>query len=87
MGHQRSRLDRPTICGRSHHGELGDRGIFPRNPDFRKPTPYFVDADGTRCAVAHLIEASGELELVQAVATRRNNATVHALADEPGLAD
>src|SRR5438034_8792357 len=36
------------------------RGSFPRNDCARRPIPVFVDADGTLCAVAQLLELSGE---------------------------
>lgn len=58
---------------------------FPRNPDFADRTPFFVDASGTRCAVAHLLEVSGEGALVARIASERNNALVEELADEPRL--
>jgi len=60
-------------------------GQFPLNHDFSDLQPYFVDAHGTRCAVAHLMEVSGEGELVAAVARSRNNARVRELAHEPGV--
>jgi MYXO-CTERM domain-containing protein len=56
-------------------------GRFPRNRDFAGAlVPYFIDEDGTRCALAHLIEVSGHGELVQHVAEHRNNARVAELA-------
>jgi hypothetical protein len=60
-------------------------GQFPKNRDFAEPRPYFIDADGTRCAMAHLMELGGERELVQAIARERNNAYVRELADDPRL--
>lgn len=63
------------------------REEFPRNtwhPGQR--VPYFRDADGTLCAMAFLIAASGRGDLVDRVARTRNNATIPELADEPGLA-
>jgi MYXO-CTERM domain-containing protein len=62
------------------------RQRFPLNLDFAEPTPYFVDAAGTPCAVAHLLELSGEHALVQRIARERNQARVRELADEPRLA-
>ena len=62
-----------------------ERQRFPQNLDFAQPTPYFVDAAGTRCAVAHLLDMSGEHALVQRVARGRNHARVRELADEPRL--
>jgi len=61
-------------------------GVFPKNRDFAdRPMPYFVDADGTRCAMAHLLEAGGASALVARIARDRNNAFVRELADEPEL--
>ena len=61
-------------------------GRFPKNRDFpSQRVPYFRDADGTLCAVAWLLWESGEHRLVEHVVATRNNATVHQLADEPGL--
>ncbi len=60
-------------------------GVFPKNPDFTEMTPYFIDADGVRCAMAHLLEVGGQAELVAKIARERNNAYVEELADEPGL--
>lgn len=62
------------------------RGRFPLNvdePDRR--TPIFVDAAGTRCAVAHLLELGGAAALVAEIAATRNHARVHALADDARL--
>ncbi|MBX3192004.1 MAG: hypothetical protein KF819_33750 [Labilithrix sp.] len=62
------------------------RGVFPKNRDFRdRMMPYFVDDDGTRCAVAHLLEVGGATALVARIASERNNAFVRELADEPEL--
>ncbi len=47
--------------------------------------PYFVDAEGTRCALAHLLEIGGQTQLVSDVAARRNNARVHELASHAEL--
>ena len=66
-------------------GEYRDAGQFPHNRDFAKRTPYFIDARGVRCAMAHLLEVGGEHELVQRIARERNNATIAQLADEPRL--
>src|SRR5688572_2382999 len=58
-------------------------GRFPLNRDFAEMRPYFIDADGTRCAMAHLMELGGERALVEQIARERNNAYVRELADEP----
>jgi hypothetical protein len=56
-------------------------GRYPRNHCFRThAAPEFVDAHGTRCAVAHLMEVSGQAELVQHIAKTRNNARIRELA-------
>jgi hypothetical protein len=60
-------------------------GRFPINRDFAAMTPYFVDASGTRCAMAYLLEHGGEAELVAKIARERNHAYVRELADEPRL--
>ena len=60
-------------------------GRFPQNRDFKLQTPYFIDANGTRCAMAHLLELGGEHDLVARIARERNNAYVRELADEPRL--
>lgn len=62
------------------------RGRFPHNHDFPgERIPYFVDAHGTRCAMAHLIEASGGGDLVRRVAATHNNARVRELAADREL--
>src|SRR5882762_11207175 len=50
-----------------------ERGVFPKNRDFPgRRAPYFIDAHGVRCAMAHLIEFAGGADLVQHVAHTRN---------------
>jgi hypothetical protein len=60
-------------------------GRFPKNRDFGERTPYFVDAGGVRCAMAHLLELGGEGALVEQIARERNNARIRELVDEPRL--
>jgi hypothetical protein len=60
-----------------------DAGRFPLNLHHAVPTPYFVDDLGTRCAVAHLMDTTGETALVSEIARSRNNAYVAELADDP----
>jgi hypothetical protein len=58
-----------------------DAGIFPKNRDFiGERRPYFVDGDGTPCAMAHLMSLGGANELVAEIARTRNNAYVEELA-------
>lgn len=62
------------------------RGRFPKNRDFPdRRMPYFVDAEGTRCAMAHLIEATGAAAFVERVVATANNAFVPELAGDPEL--
>ncbi len=62
------------------------RGRFPINGEFtRSPAPVFVDPYGTRCAVGHLLEISGQGALVRFIARTRNNARVRELAALPEL--
>jgi hypothetical protein len=49
-------------------------GVFPQNRDFPdRHVPYFIDADGTACAVGHLMIASGDEALAREIATYENN--------------
>src|SRR5687768_1858288 len=50
-----------------------ERGSFPKNPDFDRMMPYFIDADGVRCAMAHLLEVGGRPDLVAKISRERNN--------------
>ncbi|HET9253185.1 MAG TPA: hypothetical protein VFP58_13815, partial [Candidatus Eisenbacteria bacterium] len=57
-----------------------ERGRFPHNHEFpAKRVPCFVDRHGTRDVLAHLMESTGERELVRRVSTTRNHATVREL--------
>ena len=59
------------------------RGLFPNNYDFAEPTPYFVDrTTGVRCAVAHLLEATGRHDIVQRVARADNNVRASQLSGD-----
>jgi hypothetical protein len=61
-------------------------GRFPRNLDSPGvPIPYFVDANGTHCAMAHLIASTGAGELVARVAAAKNNAFIRELSADPEL--
>ena len=56
------------------------RGAFPHNHESPgKRVPCFVDRHGTRDIIAHLMESSGQRELVRRVSATRNNATVREL--------
>lgn len=61
-------------------------GVFPQNRDSPgRPRPQFVDASGTRCAMAHLIATSGNGELVARIARTANDAYIRDLADDVEL--
>lgn len=62
------------------------RARFPRNDRFRdRLVPFFIDDAGTRCAVAHLVESTGDHAIARRVRRTRNNARVAELASEPAL--
>lgn len=64
------------------------RGVFPHNHQVRgRRTPVFVDEHGTRCAMAYLMEQSGEGTLVSKIAGTRNLARIRDLAGDPALVD
>jgi hypothetical protein len=48
------------------------QGAFPRNYVSKDRTPVFVDPEGRPCAVAHLLQQSGEAELVSRIAAQSN---------------
>jgi len=58
---------------------------YPTNHGGRLYTPIFVDEDGARCAMAALIEASGEHALVERVARDHNYAYIPELAADAEL--
>lgn len=61
-------------------------GAFPQNRDFHdRRVPYFVDAEGTACAVGQLMIASGDAALAREIATYENNDFL-ADIDHPGVA-
>ncbi len=55
------------------------RGVFPTNRLFRGFNPTFIDTDGTRCAVAHLLDRTGEASLAQEIARTHNFERVRSL--------
>jgi len=58
-------------------------GRFPKNRAFATSfMPCFIDDEGTRCAMAHLMEIGGASDLVQEIAAKRNYAFVRELADD-----
>jgi len=78
------RAARAIALDRLH--EYWVRGVFPQNTDFPdERVPYFIDRYGTRCAMAYLIEQSGQGEFVARVAATRNNARIRELRSDPQL--
>ncbi len=62
--------------------EYWTSGVFPVNLDFPEArTPYFIDAYGTACAVAHLVVESGHRELAERLAAAANNAYLPDIQD------
>jgi len=61
-----------------------ERGEFPHNYDFPgRLVPAFVDRKtGVRCAVAHLLESTGRVDIVSRVAATNNNVHVADLAGD-----
>ena len=61
-------------------------GIFPRNDRFpAKAMPYFRDSRGVPCAMAYLVAQSGRQDIVDHIASTRNNAFIRELADDRDL--
>ena len=65
--------------------EYRDAGQFPRNDRFAEAMPFFRDGYGALCAMAYLIERSGRRDLVDRVASTRNNAFIAELANDREL--
>lgn len=63
-----------------------DAGQYPVNDRHHFQTPIFIDRHGNRCAVAALLEATGEAKLAQTVAATNNLARVRELAPLPAFA-
>lgn len=59
--------------------------VFPTNDRFSTPTPFFRDSKGVLCAMAYLVQRSGRSDIVNKVATTRNNAYIRELVDDPAL--
>ncbi len=59
---------------------------FPRNTFVDARAPVFVDAEGTHCAVAALMRASGEPGLVERIASTANGVWLDA-CDDDGVLD
>jgi hypothetical protein len=63
--------------------EYREAGSFPRNDRFpERAMPFFRDSRGVLCAMAYLIDRSGRRDLVDRVASTRNNAFIPELAGD-----
>jgi hypothetical protein len=66
--------------------EYRDEGRFPVNDRFPdRAMPFFRDGQGALCAMAYLIGRSGRPDLVDRIASTRNNAFVAELANDAEL--
>ena len=62
-------------------------GTFPENDRFAdRAMPFFRDSHGTLCAMAYLVDRSGRGDIVDHIASTRNNAFIPELADDQALA-
>jgi hypothetical protein len=78
------RTGRATLIGWLR--EYREAGSFPRNDRFpERAMPFFRDSRGMLCAMAYLIDRSGRGDLVDRVASTRNNAFIPELAGDPEL--
>ncbi len=67
-------------------GEYRDAGEFPLNDKFAgEAVPFFRDSRGTLCAMGYLIDRSGRADIVNHVASTRNNAYIRELVDDKNL--
>lgn len=66
--------------------EYRDAGRFPQNDRFPGRTiPFFRDSRGTLCAMAYLVDRSGQGDIVDRIANARNNAYIGELTDDRDL--
>ena len=67
--------------------EYRDAGKFPENDRFPNRVPFFRDSHGTLCAMAYLVDRSGEggPKIVDRIAKTRNNAYIPELTDDRDL--
>lgn len=59
---------------------------FPKNHDSEAPRATFIDAQGTPCAMAHLLQFGGAGELANRISQETNHALVPELAERPEFA-
>jgi hypothetical protein len=63
-----------------------DAGVFPKNTEFPGMTNVFLDAEGRPCAMAALIQQSGDRALVAETARHNNHVRLVHVTDGPLLA-
>ena len=77
-------MGRATLIGWLR--EYREGGSFPWNDRFPdRAMPFFRDSRGVLCAMAYLIDRSGRRDLVDRVASTRNNGFIPELAGDPEL--
>lgn len=67
-------------------GRYGAARQFPKNHDSEALRPTFIDAQGTPCAMAHLLQFGGAGELATRISQETNHALVPQLAERPEFA-
>ncbi len=78
-----SHLNPQQQTNRVHHlsvlKQYWKRNLYPKNTFHPNRQPYFVDINGTHCAVGYLIEKSGGTKLVQKIKKNDNYSYIHEL--------
>ncbi|NND94716.1 MAG: T9SS type A sorting domain-containing protein [Flavobacteriales bacterium] len=65
-----AQINRMTLLDKLQ--EYAQAEIFPQNIYHAERTPYFIDHEGTACAVGHLMRMSGETELADRIRSEHN---------------
>ena len=78
-----TKLTSQQIANRFHYldvlNDYWKRGIFPINTFHNQRQPYFVDQQGTACAVGYLVKESGAQEIVDLIQKENNYAYIEEL--------
>jgi hypothetical protein len=77
------REQRATLLARLHDYTEAER--YPSNDVVLYRTPIFIDDQGVRCAMAYLIESTGDAALVERIARTEDYAYIADLANDPEL--
>lgn len=67
-------------------GHYRSQQSFPKNHDSEEMRPTFIDAQGTPCAMAHLLQVGGASALADRISRERNHQFVPQLASDPEFA-